>query len=120
MTNKPSLLWIDMEATGLNSREEVPLELGLALTDNHGNIFAQEKWLIHDDSPVYKERIGRAKDHDIVGPMHYKSGLWNDLDNRNEYGYGSLVATDQIAAHWVKENNGEGLPLAGSSIDMLL
>lgn len=117
----PTLLWIDIETTGLDSRDEVPLELGLALTDNYGNIFAETSWLIHDDTALYKERIGRAKEHDIVGPMHAKSGLWIDLDNRETRprGYSSLLAADQDAAHWLKENGGEGLPLAGSSIGSL-
>lgn len=118
MTNE-GLLWIDMETTGLDARDEVPLELGLATTGLDGRIIDSAKWLIHDDDAHYKERIARAKQHEIVGPMHEKSGLWADLDNREEIEYFSLMEADKQAAAWVKAHNAEGFPLSGSSIGSL-
>jgi oligoribonuclease len=113
------ILWIDLETTGLDAREEVPLELGLAISDLDGNILTSESWLIHDDTAHYKERIARAKEHEIVGPMHEASGLWADLDNRDKLEYFSCMEADKWAASWVKANDATGLPLAGSSIGSL-
>lgn len=115
----PALLWIDMETTGLDARDEVPLELGLATSDLDGNILHSKTWLIHDDTPFYKERIARAKDHRIVGPMHEASGLWDDLNRREKGKYFSLIEADKQAAAWVKAQGAEGIPLAGSSIGSL-
>ena len=119
MTTTPTMLWIDLETTGLDARTEIPLELGLATSDDYGNIIESAKWLIHDDTADFKMKVANAAAHPIVGPMHEKSGLWNDLANRSVLPYHSIIETDQLAAHWVKERGAEKLPLAGSSIGSL-
>ena len=116
---KPEMLWIDLESTGLDARSEIPLELGLAVTDKLGNIIAEKSWLIHDDTAAFTLKVGAAQQHSIVGPMHEKSGLWDDLANREVHGYASIIETDRRAVAWLEDLEVPRLPLAGNSIGSL-
>jgi oligoribonuclease len=119
MTMKPEMLWIDLETTGLDARDEIPLELGLAVTDKLGNIIAENKWLIHDETPAFLIKCGVAAQDSFVGPMHEKSGLWDDLANRRQIGFASIIETDKQAVAWLEELEVPRLPLAGASIGSL-
>lgn len=117
------LLFIDMETTGLDARDEVPLELGLVLTDEWGNIRAQKKWLIDDDTPHWDSRVVHAKEHAIVGPMHTESGLWADLSRtrpQSQRGW-NIASVDDNARNWLRSCGvgEETIPLAGNSIGSL-
>lgn len=117
------LLWIDLETTGLDAATEVPLELGLMITDEWGMEKCRKKWLIDDGSPNFDMKIHLAKQHEIVGPMHEKSGLWSALDrNRPKSQQGSPIKmVDTWAADWLVANGvPEGkLPLCGNSVGSL-
>ena len=109
--------WIDLETTGLDARTEVPLEIGLKLTDEWGEGGPSKSWLIHEQNDHYKTRIVAAKKHDVVGPMHEKSGLWTDLT----YMQSMRETIDEFAYRWLV---GEGvqpgtLPLCGNSVGSL-
>lgn len=114
------MCWIDLETTGLDAYEEVPLELGLKITDEVGFVLAKNSWLIHDDTSSFDEKIADARDHEIVGPMHEASGLWHDLQHRETMTYNSIFRTDHLVVKWLEENGvPEGLPMCGNSIGSL-
>lgn len=119
--HKPEMLWIDLETTGLDARTELPLELGLATSDKYGNVLEEKSWLIHDDTPTYKNKIVAAKQDEVVGAMHRESGLWGDLTERKLFSYGNRAGVDKAACAWLEEV-GVGkftLPMSGSSIGSL-
>ena len=113
-----NMLWIDLETTGLNAQEEVPLELGLKLTDEWGSQGPSKSWLIREATPYFKERLTDAQFHPIVGPMHFASGLWNDLMDWNRTNTKAIV--EEEAIHFLKAYAEPGtLPLCGNSIGSL-
>lgn len=76
-------VWVDIETTGL-ADDDVVLELGLALTDKWGSLIKSAKWLVSDNTPRYWDAIKRGMQHDMVGPMHERSGLWKDWEIATE------------------------------------
>jgi oligoribonuclease len=121
---KNDLLFIDMETTGLDARSEVPLEVGLAITDEWGQKRCEKSWLIHDKDDIYASRIVDAKVHPFVGPMHEKSGLWRALDTYLRDGIGTVwsrAAADENMVNWLASNgvSKATLPLTGNSIGSL-
>jgi oligoribonuclease len=117
------LLWIDLETTGLDANEEFPLELGLAITDQWGQMKAKKKWLIDDRTPAFDSAVEAAKNNEVVGPMHEKSGLWRALDRQgppHTHGW-TIFTVDDNAVSWLVSNGvppGK-LPLCGSSVGSL-
>lgn len=70
-----SLLWVDIETTGLDRNRDMLLELACFITDPNGdNPRDYEQWLVKPDCDYEKLMI------DIVHDMHVDSGLINDLD----------------------------------------
>lgn len=111
---KPEMLWIDLETTGLRADEEVPLELGLMLTDKWGAEIASWKTLIWEASYVdYK-----ANADDFVLNMHTENGLWDDLAN---FSVRTRRSAAEEAVKWLVANGVEKftLPMCGSSIGSL-
>lgn len=122
--DKPSIAycWVDMETTGLDAYSEVPLEVALILSDEWGNQVDQCSYLVHDGTSAFKDKIGEAIRHPIVGPMHEKSGLWHDLDTREMLtDWGSIYDVDLLLVKFLKKNNVESgtVPMAGNSIGSL-
>jgi len=117
------LLWIDLETTGLEAAIEVPLELGLCVTDEWGQAKAYKKWLIDDGTPYFDLKVQLAKQNEFVGPMHEASGLWDALNRtrpRSQQG-SPIKSVDTFAVDWLRSNGvPEGkLPLCGNSIGSL-
>lgn len=112
------MAWVDMETTGLEADKDVPLELGIALTDEWGEIAAEAKWLIWEDSPAYDLGMERAQSNEFVKNMHDKSGLWNDLGVFDLY---SRSQAEEQAIEFLMANEVEPgtLPMAGNSIGSL-
>lgn len=69
------MVWVDVETTGLNARQELPLELGIVVTNTDGIIIAQKSSLVFDHR--WQTRLELAEP--IVREMHEKSGLLADL-----------------------------------------
>jgi oligoribonuclease len=78
----PDMVWVDMETTGLDHTYDVPLEIGLMTTDRLGREISHATWLI--GLPEWKDKIENAKQHEFVGPMHLKNGLWWEWDTAIE------------------------------------
>lgn len=114
------MLWIDLETTGLSAQNDIPLELGLMLTDKDGGNRYSAKWLIWEPGHLWAMQMGQGAAHEVVGPMHQASGLWDDLvEHRSK----ALTRTqvDQAACRWLEEHDVKPftLPMAGSSIGSL-
>lgn len=75
------LLWIDIETTGLEAQSDVPLELGLRLTNDIGKDIdgkrRELKWLIWEAGENYQGAWEEMIP--VVQDMHEKSGLAHDL-----------------------------------------
>lgn len=78
MGNTVDMIWVDVETTGLMEGVDKILEVGIVLTDRFGEWVAGDSWLVGGAN--YTEAVKRGKDHEIVGPMHEMSGLWNEWE----------------------------------------
>lgn len=114
---------VDLETTGLDANEDIPLEIGVALINVDGNILADTEFLIHDETSEWKEKVAHGQRHPFVGPMHEKSGLWADLDNRevSHIHWGSRYVVDQYLCDFLDENEVTvgTVPMLGNSIGSL-
>lgn len=112
------MAWVDLETTGLDANEDVPLELGIILSDRFGHEVACAKWLIWEDNAEFLRGVRRGHENEFVQPMHEASGLWEDLLQR------ASCTRDQVdefvcdfLQNWgVKYGT---LPMAGNSIGSL-
>lgn len=79
----PEMVWVDMETSGLDEKTDVPLELGIILTDRAGRVIPNGaiSWLIFDIDRQYSVLEVRENCKDVVREMHDKSGLWADMDS---------------------------------------
>jgi len=115
-----TMCWVDLETTGLDANEEVPLEVGIKLTDDQGFVIAQNKWLVHDDTISFKHKVMLAVQHPVVGPMHRDSGLWKDLGERELHDYAPIYKTDDLICEWMNLHDAPAnLPMVGNSIGSL-
>lgn len=118
MAEETDLLWIDLETTGLLPSRDVPLELGLVLTDRWGGIKAERSWLIMEDT-AFTDSLVRAYNDVVVNKMHTESGLWDALES-DEFSV-SRYRAQTLACDWLTENEVRfgTLPMTGSSIGSL-
>lgn len=116
MTNW-EMAWVDIETTGLDAIVDVPLEFGIMLTDKDGNIGPWFSWLIWETNKHYANATDRATQDEIVGPMHTKSGLWEELVKRIDVF--TRDQADSMIVSWLDDNGAGKLPLCGSSIGSL-
>lgn len=101
--NDTRMVWVDIETTGLDPKVDVPIELGLAITDSDGNMEASDSWFIHDRSMEFAMALGRGAAHEVVGPMHEKSGLWDALANKKMTN--KLVDVDDMASAFLDSHD---------------
>ena len=118
------LFWMDLETTGLEANADVPLEIAWGLTDEWGNNLDSATGLVFEHTTKYGIRIARAKSHKFVGPMHTKSGLWDDIDKcalRQDFLDHSRHMLDDLIVKWLVAHDVEpqSMPLCGNSIGSL-
>lgn len=108
------MCWIDLETTGLSAQNDVPLEVGLKLTDHEGYIFAEASWLVWEPNREYADAV--ASMIPFVVDMHTKSGLIDDMKGGN-----TRFGVEKRMIEFLEENDALdlALPLAGSSIGSL-
>lgn len=115
MTNI-EMLWIDLETTGLSADADVPLELGLTLTDKWGAFVDSWKTLIWEDDLPYMNAMNNMLP--FVDNMHTENGLLADL---NRFGKRTRRSAARDAVAWLQMHEVEKftLPMCGSSIGSL-
>lgn len=110
------LLWIDLETTGLNFDQDIPIEVGLILTTFDLTEISRRNW------------ICRVKDYDyeprnlFVHDMHSRNGLLQELFDTEPWS--SYSRLDEIMENWLhfelfhlpKYNSEEPIHPAGSSV----
>lgn len=108
MPGKPSMTWVDIETTGLEPHLHVPLELGLAITDDDYNVLHRRGWLIEPAAmPLWPELPPKVRE------MHTANGLIDALEN----GEGeSIYTVIEDAIDWLTHHGGTGFPMCGSSV----
>lgn len=115
------MCWFDMETTGLEARLDVPLELGMVLTDEWGESQEDTEWktlVWEEDDKIFQEGVKRGHHNDFVRNMHQKSGLWKDLRTFEPL---TRDRADTAAVSWLKSQGvkqGE-LAMSGNSIGSL-
>lgn len=90
---------VDIETTGLDANLDVPLELGIILTDLHGCEVAAASWTIWESNPIFQNGIMRGRHHNYVNNMHHENGLWHDAVHNGL----SRIAVDQHAVNFLKD-----------------
>ena len=114
---------VDMETTGLNANENVPLEIAVAIIDKDGEVLDSTECLIWEMRDDFQNAVGRAQSNDFVNAMHTKSGLWEDLNNLNHVDLSiySRTAVDdyltKVLRAWGCEQG--KVPMLGNSIGSL-
>lgn len=120
---KREMIWIDLETTGLDARECIPLELGLVVTDKEGGMIDEFKTLVWEDDRDWAIKMGLGAADKIVGPMHQESCLWDDLlDARTDIeNYCTREQAEVRAIDWLMSLGVKSftLPMCGSSIGSL-
>ncbi len=114
------IIWLDLETTGLDQRADIPLEVGIVITDNEGTeIAAKRSLILHRDYAVKIREL-----NDYVREMHTNSGLLVDLEKlvADEKTNAFLTRSPQRVAkalvNWLVEMGVEPgrHPMAGSTI----
>ncbi|QEM40878.1 MAG: exonuclease [Phage AS32] len=121
---KPTYAFVDMETTGLDANRDVPLEVGIILTDKEGNELARKAWLVWETSIEFRIGANRGRENDFVNQMHINNHLWADVIDK---GY-SRKAVDTEMCSWLMANNVapqsreddfDGIGMTGNSIGSL-
>lgn len=114
------MAWVDMETTGLEASKDVPLELGIILTDEWGNKINLASWLVWEENDIsFQAGVKRGHENEFVEPMHTASGLWSDLENSPDVF--SRDEVDDMVVDFLLDNHVElgTLPMCGNSIGSL-
>ena len=106
---KDRLLWIDLETTGLDPEQHIPLELGLVLTSMEGVLCC---------APFQVSIIWPKADLDSrldsnVRLMHTKNGLLDEVESFGVAIEGAVHKT----LEWMKANDADNCMKAGSGLD---
>jgi oligoribonuclease len=114
----PEMLWIDLETTGLEANLDVPLEVGMAITDRWGNVKSSAKRLVWETGVDFQRGVVRGHDNEIVNAMHKQSGLWDDL---NAFDTMDRQNAEDFFCGWLdsQEIPAGKLPMCGNSIGSL-
>lgn len=72
--NQPTLVWVDLETTGLDEREGEILEIAIVLTDLDLRTIDSEEWVIHYEHNEIEPLLDG-----FVTEMHDKSGLLSEV-----------------------------------------
>ncbi len=108
MQQQTSLVWIDLEMTGLDAMRDVILEIASVITDAQLNVIAEGPSLVvHHAQPILDHM------NTVVRAMHTSSGLLDRVGNSDiSVQDAEMEIVDFIRAH----TNGARILLAGNSI----
>lgn len=111
MTAPALLLWMDLETTGDDPKDDVILEVGAILTDTDLNRLETFDWMVKD--PLAKSKLANAPA--VVQEMHDLSGL--SLMVNSGYGVSlGAVERDLVAGCRGRLQEGQTVVLAGSGV----
>lgn len=125
MSEQDTLLWLDVETSGLRPGHDLLLEVGVAVTGPDLTLLAARSWTVHYRSRSLDTAMSAADA--VVREMHEASGLWRQCAHGDD-GLSLVVARDhpylhpdvqRIAVELLDftETYGATLaPLAGSSV----
>ena len=123
-----TLLWLDLETTGLDPFEDKILEIGIILTDHELKWITQASWVVGYLHPDERDFIRKRADvndphnpNPFVADMHTKNNLWHEVLGSLE----DAKMVNKYIQNWLEENaprtydmSDKILPLhpAGSSV----
>lgn len=109
-TNPDKILWCDIETTGLDSRDDFILEVGLLLSDLQGNVLARTS------TPIYYPDVDwmRGRTSDYVRDMHDNNGLWRDCEDPTRSL--KIWQADTVLSGWMDMRSLGGIIMAGNSL----
>jgi len=107
MAKSVDYVWVDLETTGLDHAHDVPLEIGLLLTDRRLSIIDSSTWIIGDNSLAYLNAVDRAKHDEFVGPMHRASGLFFEWEQAIRHTPEAITrrAVQDSILHWLDDRD---------------
>ena len=108
MAKRESLVWIDLEMTGLKAEIDVILEIATIITDNNLNILAQGPSYI-----IHQPEAALALMDPVVRTMHTKSGLLDKVQKTDVTIHEATEETLAFIKQYVAPNSGV---LAGNSV----
>ena len=108
MLQDDNLVWMDLEMTGLDVREDTILEIAVIITDSNLHIIAEGPVIaIHHDHQVIKNM------NDWCQKVHYENGLVKRVEKSNY----SMEQAEQEVLSFIKKYVQRGMsPLCGNSI----
>lgn len=117
----PTILWCDLETTGLNAESGLILEMGFRLTDYYGSEI--RRWTHVLWSPLWRATLARNQ---FVWDMHVESGLVAELTRIDSLAGGERIMyaphrVRDAALAWLEEHAKDGphdgkFPMAGNSL----
>lgn len=112
-TPVPSLVWLDLETTGLNENTDNVLEVACVVTDLAFEVQAIGEWLFHFDV----EQTPPPTIDPFVRKMHHENGLWRDCKNatRGRTQEERRAIWREVEA-FICAHNGQGSWLWGSGV----
>lgn len=117
---KDRFLFVDMETTGLEVADDLPLEVGLALVTKDMKIETSISVLINPKTFDINTRDQlESYCDDLVKEMHTKNGLFDDLYNVSATEPVLLLSdAQQYLLDWLERNGipQGGLPMAGGNV----
>ncbi len=107
-TNEKTLVWMDLEMTGLDPELDTIIEIATIITDNALNIIAEgPNLVIHEPASRYQQMDAWNQ------AQHKKSGLWEKVISSSI----SLSEAEQQTLEFLKKYvSPKSSPLAGNSV----
>ena len=102
-----NLAWIDLETTGLRPPQDAILEIGIVITNNLLNEIAHASFVCKPSRRVMLDEVSP-----YVLEMHVKNGLWKESAGATI----NLKDVSALAIAFIKENEAEGSPACGSTV----
>ncbi|KKN41334.1 hypothetical protein LCGC14_0724160, partial [marine sediment metagenome] len=100
------LLWLDIETTGLSEHQDLLLEVGMILTDEHLRVTASTSIVIGYN------RIRELMTNEFVLDMHKRNGLLDAVERSDV----TTLRAEQLLLEWVERHSADGFYMAGSGV----
>lgn len=109
------MVWVDLETTGLDPREDEILEIGIKITDYSLNVIDSVQLIFNP----WEENVIQAIDSldPFIIDMHTKSGLWDDIKDPHVLKY-NVWDSDAHACikNFLESYEAINLPMCGNNV----